>query len=346
MTAISSGMGDFNSTASSNIKISDSSTDTPSVILLTGRTSTATLINGTMTASNNMTSSSTSSSGRPTNTQPCNGYPELCQRKYSNVTQVGAHNSPFVKRGNLASNQALDVTVQLNDGVRMCRLWEEQSIELANEASLIVQGQTHMVNGVIYLCHTSCDVLNAGTLESYLSTIVTWVRAHPYDVVTILIANGDYIGVGNFTQAVQNSGLIPHLYTPPEIPMGLDDWPTLSHMILTGKRVVLFMDYNANQTEVPYILDEFSQIWETPFNPTDNTFPCVVDRPPYLPQDQARKRLYLINHNLNFEVSLGNFNLLIPNFPEMNITNGVSGPGSLGLSAEQCTGMSDNKSRS
>ena len=202
-----------------------------------------------------------------------------------------------------------------------------------------------MVDGTIYLCHTSCDLLNAGTLESYLSTVATWVRTHPYDVVTILIANGDYLDVGNFTQDVQNSGLVPYLYTPPKVPMSLDDWPTLSHMILMGKRVVLFMDYHANQTKVPYILDQFSQMWETPFNPTDNTFPCVVDRPPNLPKEQAREKLYLINHNLNIEVRLTNFNLLIPNFPEMNITNGVSGPGSLGLSANQCTSMSNDISR-
>jgi hypothetical protein len=40
-------------------------------------------------------------------------------RNYSNITNVAAHNSPFVVPGNAASNQALKVTDQLNDGVRM-----------------------------------------------------------------------------------------------------------------------------------------------------------------------------------------------------------------------------------
>lgn len=63
----------------------------------------------------------TSSSSPVVNTQPCNGYTEFCARNYSNITMVAAHNSPFVKLGNVAANQALDVEAQLNDGIRMCR---------------------------------------------------------------------------------------------------------------------------------------------------------------------------------------------------------------------------------
>ena len=51
--------------------------------------------------------------------EPCNGYVEFCDRKYSNITEVTAHNSPFVEEGNPASNQALEVIEQLDDGVRM-----------------------------------------------------------------------------------------------------------------------------------------------------------------------------------------------------------------------------------
>jgi hypothetical protein len=48
----------------------------------------------------------------------CNGYAEFCDRKYSNVTYVVAHNSPFHKAHNAASNQDFDVTTQLVDGIR------------------------------------------------------------------------------------------------------------------------------------------------------------------------------------------------------------------------------------
>jgi hypothetical protein len=69
------------------------------------------------TALHNVTS--TSSSAQATNTQPCNGHAQFCNMKFSNITMVAAHNSPFVRPNNAASNQALGVTTQLNDGIRM-----------------------------------------------------------------------------------------------------------------------------------------------------------------------------------------------------------------------------------
>ena len=177
-------------------------------------------------------------------------------------------------------------------------------------------------------------------MESYLTEVTRWVADHPYDVVTIVIGNADFIGVGNFTAPIQKSGIARYLYVPRKIPMGLDDWPTLSQMILTQKRVVMFMDYNANQTQVPYILDQFSQMWETPFSPTNTSFPCTVQRPPGISDDQARSRLYLANHNLNTQISFAGFNLLVPNTVALNVTNNVTGFGSLGLMANQCTGGS------
>lgn len=86
-----------------------------SVTLLVGTTSTSHTrsVNGTKGPT------STSTSTRPTNTQPCNGYVEFCARNYSNITNVAAHNSPFVRPGNVAANQMFPVTTQLNDGIRM-----------------------------------------------------------------------------------------------------------------------------------------------------------------------------------------------------------------------------------
>ena len=38
-----------------------------------------------------------------------------------NITQVCAHNSAFVRTSNAASNQAIGIIGQLNDGVRMSK---------------------------------------------------------------------------------------------------------------------------------------------------------------------------------------------------------------------------------
>lgn len=277
-----------------------------------------------LTASRNSSTStgtSTSSSTRPTNTQPCNGYPEFCERSYSNITMVAAHNSPFSIQGNVASNQALDVTTQLNDGIRM------------------LQFQVHKPNASspLLLCHTSCDLLNAGTLVDYLTKVRKWLDQNPYDILTILMGNYDFIGPNNFTDPVYNSGMNRYLYTPPTVPMGLDQWPTLGEMIITQHRVVMMLDYQANQTAIPWLLDEFANMWETPFSPTDRAFPCTVDRPPNQDRNTSSNRLYMANHNLNVDVQVAGLSLLIPAFTLLNETNAVAGFGSAGNTSQNCT---------
>ena len=297
-----------------------SSTSTSGCLLQGTRGASATTSSSNSTS--NSTASQTSTSAAPANTPPCNNYPEFCSRSYSNITFVAAHNSPFVNPNNAAANQQLPVLNQLNDGIRM------------------LQGQTHYnaTTNTISYCHTSCDLLNAGTAQEYFTNITSWVQAHPYDVVTLLIGNSDFIGVGNYTAPLEASGLSQYAYIPSQVPMNISSWPTLSSMILTRKRVVIFMDYNANQTEVPYILDEFSQMWETPFSPTNSSFPCTQERPPGIDRTQAEQRMYMANHNLNTEISLAGTSLLVPTTPLINETNAVNGTGSLGVMANNCAG--------
>ena len=226
-----------------------------------------------------------------------------------------------MKANNAGANQALPVTTQLNDGIRM------------------LQGQMHWNGSIPHFCHTSCDVLDSGPITDYLSTVSDWVSNHPFDIVTILLENGDYKPVGDYVPFIEQTGLAQYAYTPPLIPMGIKDWPPLSHFILTGKRVVFFMDYLANQTAVPWIMDEFSQMWETPFDPTDRAFPCDVQRPPDLSSEAAKERMYLTNHNLNYDINILGTSLLVPNIPLLNVTNNVTGYGSLGVGAADCDNM-------
>ncbi|KAI5861281.1 PLC-like phosphodiesterase [Durotheca rogersii] len=288
-------------------------------------TETVTFLTGSAGKTTTATASGNSTSTAPpvpevTNTRPCNNYPEFCSRKYSNITNVACHNSPFITPNNLAANQQYDVTSQLNDGVRF------------------IQAQIQWPTGgnEPHFCHTSCDILDAGPITDWLTQVKDWVASHPYDVVTILLGNGNYSAPSFYVPYIEQTGILRYVYTPPVVPMGLDDWPTLSEMVLRGQRVVMFMDYMANQTEFPWLLDQFSQLWETPFDPVDTTFPCTVQRPPDLPGDAARGRLYMINHNLNIELSLLGTDMLVPARTELNVTNNVTGPGSLGLSAENC----------
>ena len=77
-------------------------------------------------------------------------------------------------------------------------------------------------------------------------------------------------------------------------------------------------------------------MFETPFSPTNDSFPCTAQRPPGLDRAGAEERLYIANHNLNTEISFAGTSLLVPTTVELNSTNAVSGFGSLGLAANNC----------
>lgn len=98
-----------------------------------------------------------------------------------------------------------------------------------------MQGQTHRVNGTLYYCHTSCDLLNVGTVENYLKRVYNWLMAHPYEIVTILIGNGDFVEIDEFVAPVEGSGLSKLAYVPGNSTMAYSEWPTLSELILKGR---------------------------------------------------------------------------------------------------------------
>ena len=105
--------------------VSDASNST-STHTKTSSTATVTVLSGsghhsTANSSSSQNATSTATSALPTNTQKCNGYAEFCEKQFSNITFVAAHNSPFVKPGNAASNQVYEVKTQLDNGIRMCR---------------------------------------------------------------------------------------------------------------------------------------------------------------------------------------------------------------------------------
>ncbi|KAL7799037.1 hypothetical protein V8C37DRAFT_407466 [Trichoderma ceciliae] len=274
---------------------------------------------GSLTTGANLTATATGVP-QPTNTQPCNNYLDFCSRKYSNITQVGCHNSPFVRPGNSGSNQELPVKTQLDDGVRF------------------LQGQMQWPanSSVPHFCHTTCDLLDAGPITDWLGQVYEWVDAHPYDVVTILLENGNYSDPSLYVPFIQQTGILKYTFVPTVFPMGISDWPTLEKMIIHGSRVVMFLDYKANQTAYPWLMDEFSQMWETTFDPVDRAFPCTVQRPPDLSTESAVDRLYLMNHNLNAEFNVFSLELLVPAVSLLNETNAAEGYGSVGLAANNC----------
>jgi hypothetical protein len=244
----------------------------------------------------------------------CNGAAELCSKSYGTVTYVGTHNSYAIGSDNLAVNQDQDITQQLNDGVRM------------------LQMQAHNKSGNIQLCHSSCSLLDGGSLQDYLGKVKKWMDANPNDVVTLLIVNIDNLDASQYASVFRAAGVESLSYAPPSPALAAADWPSLGEMIDTGKRLVTFLDNAASFEAVPYLIDEFSNMWETAFDVTDvSLFNCAVNRS----QGDTSTQMYLINHFLDQVV----FNVPAPLPEKANETNAASGPGSLGAEVDTCKGI-------
>ena len=72
-------------------------------------------------------------------------------------------------------------------------------------------------------------------------------------------------------------------------------------------------------------------MWETAYDVTDTTFDCEVNRT----NGDTSTQMYLINHFLDEVVNIVATSVA-PDKSALNQTNAVSGPGSLGLQAQQC----------
>ncbi|KAB5588319.1 hypothetical protein CTheo_8235 [Ceratobasidium theobromae] len=244
----------------------------------------------------------------------CNGYSELCTRTYGNVTYIGAHNSYGVGSNNLAASQDYDVTQQLTDGIRL------------------LQVQAHLQNGAIRLCHTSCLLLDGGLFVDYLKKVKTWMDSNPNEVVSILIVNIENQPASSFAAIYEAASIVDISYAPTTASVTADQWPTLGTLIDSGKRLLTFMDNSADFTVAPYLIDEFSNIWETPYDVTDTAFPCTLNRT----DGTADGKMGLSNHFLYTYASVVGVQTLVPDKASLNQTNAASGVGSLGLEAQTC----------
>ncbi|KAJ5309469.1 uncharacterized protein N7443_001930 [Penicillium atrosanguineum] len=270
-------------------------------------------------ASSNMSASTAKTAATAATT--CNGRTEYCTRSYSNITFMGSHDSPFV--GELPQqNQNINIQAQLDMGIRF------------------LQAQTHhaiLDTNVLELCHTSCWLEDAGTLEAFLVKVKTWLDDNPNEVVTMLLTNGDSVAITEFGDTFASSGIDSYAFVPSSSPdtLAISSWPTLGDLISSGKRLVVFLDYGADTSKVDYILEEFDYYFETPYDVTNSSFPdCSINRPAGA---SASGRMYIVNHFLDVDI-LG---VLIPDREHAAITNAATGEGSLGAQAVECEALYD-----
>lgn len=265
----------------------------------------------------------------------CNNSPDLCSRTYDNITYLGAHDSPFLRDNttqfSTAGNQFYNTTVQLDSGVR---LLTAQVHAFNNSAG---QNEWH-------LCHTDCLLLDAGKLSDWLSEVKTWMDTNPNDVVTVLLVNSENANAEDLDVEFSASGIKSYAYTPTSTttPPMVGGWPTLGSLISTNVRLMTFiasLDPNSN-TVAPYLMDEFTFVFENPFETTDaNNFTCTPDRPSTVqdsPQAAAQSnRMFLMNHFLDEAQAFG---IDTPNVDAISDTNSPTPEtsGSLGSHMANC----------
>ncbi|KAL9064825.1 MAG: hypothetical protein Q9157_007691 [Trypethelium eluteriae] len=249
---------------------------------------------------------------------PCNGYDELCSRSYSNITFMGTHDSAMAgSHDNQFNDQEISLTDQLNMGIRF------------------LQAQTHYTDGHLEMCHTTCipDISDVGPLSDYLTTVKTFLDGNANEVVTLLLTNGDYVPVGNFSDTFASVELDKYAFTPSSSPLPIGSWPTLGQLISDNTRLVVFLDYDADVSVAPYILDEFAYFFETPYDVTDASFSnCSIDRPAGA---SAEGRMYLVNHYLDNSF-LG---IDTPDYDDAGTTNGAA---SINANVAECVGNYTN----
>jgi hypothetical protein len=264
----------------------------------------------------------------------CNGFAQLCSRKYSDITFIGAHDSAFV--GDLPTqNQEKSLKDQLGGGIRF------------------LQSQTHKTLDTLSMCHTSCALEFGGLVQDYLKTVKTFLDANPSEVVTILLTNPDNAPMNTFDGIYKNVGLDKMSFRPSTSPnpLPIDQWPTLGDMIKNNQRLVTFIgtflrswrddaranpnqDYGADETKVPYLLNEFKYFWETPFDTTDSKFAqCTMDRKNEL-DGSGKSSMSLMNHFLDTKFLFTE--VLVPDRGAAGKTNAKTGDGSIGAQADLC----------
>lgn len=190
------------------------------------------------------------------------------------------------------------------------------------------------------MCHSLCSLMDAGSVASWLGEIKLWMDSNPNEVVTLLLVNSDRASSADLGAAFEASGIAEMAYTPPNPGTPPTTWPTLQSLIAANTRLITFVaPLTEPSTQHPYLLDEFTYVFENSFENVDpSNYSCQPDRPTDL-QNQpqaavASNRMFLMNHFL-YDQQL--FGIETPNATYIQTTNGARGLGSLGTRLAACT---------
>lgn len=206
----------------------------------------------------------------------------------------------------------------------------------------LLTAQVRNSNGAWHVCHTSCSLLDAGPLSSWLAEIKIWLDRNLYDVVTILLVNSDNAAASDIDAQFQRAAIKSYVFTPTSTTTVPLSWPTLNDLITSGQRLVTFVADIFPSSTAPYLLNEFTYIFENPFSVLSlSNFSCAPERPAIVEGQTSAAvksgRLPLLNHFLDIDMSFG---IQVPDIGNIATTNAISGSiGNLGDAAAACTAV-------
>ncbi|KAJ1718375.1 hypothetical protein LPJ61_006662, partial [Coemansia biformis] len=284
-------------------------------------------------------------------TEPCNGHTELCDRAYNNVSYACTHNSYSYPPPEdlLVLNQRRTIAQQLDDGVRALMLDVVRPVVSSDANGGIISKVLSWITGKpsdtaakdpldsVHLCHGSCALIDKGKLSDSLGTIREFLEANPREVVTLIIENVSGFAAQDLRPSFEAARIDTYAYVPEFSPTPVHNgypWPTLAQLIAKNQRLVVFIDDNADPSQVPYILPQWEYVVEIPYANIApvKQFTCNQDRP----RDGVPRDLLVMNHFAYNRVSVGTKNIDTPLLVSQVKSNGYNELASLSAHRETC----------
>ena len=229
-------------------------------------------------------------------TSACNGSSKLCSRTLDKVVLPGSHNAMSSKEfGFGIPNHQFGIPHQLTKGIRAMLIdthyGKPRTIVFLGRPTVVIDDVSESTPGRLpYLCHVSC-LSGAIPLSTGLKTVADFLKTHPREVM--IFVNESYITPADFATAVTSSGLLKYVYKG-----STTTYPTLSKMISTSGRVVMFSEGNTGS--VAWYHEGYAgSLQETPYSfltsnlltsPSSLAASCVANR------GGTTGKLFLMNH--------------------------------------------------
>ncbi len=212
-------------------------------------------------------------------TLPCNGHPELCDKRYDEVVYPTTHNAFNAQRSKQRwtyPNQKYDLPRQLQDGVKAFMI----DVHYYNGPNKKLRAQKPV------MVFHSYAVLGFRPLTYILDMFTAYLDQNPNEVLTFICQCS--VTPADFAKIVEAHPIFKYVHAQPEG----SPWPTLRQMIASGKRFVFLNSRNDGTQDWYHYQEDYC--FENPYsNKSIKGYNCDLK-----PIADTTKSLYVFNHFL------------------------------------------------